>query len=122
MILSLKEYEGQLQQIARAEQEAWSIKHEAEKTLRSVRSDAQRKVQEAEAKAAKVVADLEEELEEERCENSYQCGLNENLLRIARERANADRKLKPKKDHTGYLVVVTGDREYCYRSEKNGIR
>lgn len=30
----------------------------------------------------------------------YLAGLNENLLRIARERANADRKLKPKKEHT----------------------
>lgn len=87
-----------------------------------MRSDAQRKVQEAEAKAARAVADLEEELERERCENSYQRGLNKNLPRIARERANADRKLKPKKDHTGYLVVVTGDREYRYRSGKNGIR
>lgn len=118
VILTLKEYEGQLQRIARAEQEARSIKYEAEKTLRSVQSDAQRKIQAAEAKAAKAVADLEGELEEERCESSYQRGLNENLLRIARERANADRKLKPKKDHTGYLVVVTGDREYRYRSGK----
>lgn len=118
VILTLKEYEGQLQRIATAEQETRSIKYEAEKTLRSVKSDAQYKIQAAEAKAAKAVADLEGELEEERRESAYQRGLNANLLRIARERANADRKLKPKKEHTGYMVVVTGDREYRYRSGK----
>ena len=32
-------------------------------------------------------------------------GLNRNLLRISRERANADRRLSPKKEHDGYLVL-----------------
>lgn len=118
VILTLKEYEDQLQRIAVAEQETRNIKYEAEKTLRSVRSDAQHKIQAAEAKATKAVADLEGKLEEERRESAYQRGLNTNLLRIARERANADRKLKPKKEHAGYMVVVTEDREYRYRSGK----
>ena len=42
-------------------------------------------------------------------------GLNENLLRIARERANADRKLKRKKEHTGYVVVSSTEKEYRYK-------
>jgi len=37
------------------------------------------------------------------------------LLRIARERANADRKLKPKKEHTGYVVVSSMEKEYRYK-------
>ena len=45
----------------------------------------------------------------------YLAGLNENLLRIARERANADRKLKPKKEHTGYVVVSSTEKEYRYK-------
>lgn len=32
-------------------------------------------------------------------------GLNRNLLRICTERANADRKINPKKQHDGYLVL-----------------
>ena len=32
-------------------------------------------------------------------------GLNRNLLRICRERANADRNIRPKKQHDGYLVL-----------------
>lgn len=118
VILTLKEYEKQLRRIVTAEQEARDIRYEAEKTLRSVRSDAQHRIQAVEAEAAKTVADLEEELEEERRESAYQRGLNENLLRIARERANADRKLKPKKEHTGYVVIASEEKEYRYRSGK----
>jgi hypothetical protein len=32
-------------------------------------------------------------------------GRNEKLLRIIRERANADRELRPKKEHTGYVIT-----------------
>ena len=32
-------------------------------------------------------------------------GLNRNLLRICRERSNADRNIRPKKTHDGYLVL-----------------
>ena len=56
-----------------------------------------------------------EELERAHEEGVYLAGLNENLLRIARERANADRKLKPKKEHTGYVVVSSTEKEYRYK-------
>lgn len=39
--------------------------------------------------------------------------LNENLLRISRERANAKRNLKPKKQHAGYIVLSS--REIIWR-------
>ena len=48
---------------------------------------------------------MEEKLTRAEEEVSYQKGLNANLLRISRERANADRSLRPKKEHTGYAVV-----------------
>lgn len=46
----------------------------------------------------------------------YEKGLNENLRRISRERANADRKLKPKTEHTGYVVLSSKEIRYKYRS------
>lgn len=41
---------------------------------------------------------------------------NYNLIRIAKERANADRGLQPKKDRSGYFLqnMVTTDRKYLY--------
>ena len=44
--------------------------------------------------------------------------LNYNLLRINKERANAKRGLKPKKEHTGYIVL--NQEEACLRFQKEG--
>ena len=63
---------------------------------------------------------MEGELEEERRESAYQRGLNKNLLRIARERANADRKLKPKKEHTGYVVVASEEKNTAIGTGRSG--
>ena len=65
----------------------------------------------------KRIRELEQELKDVRRECEHQRDLNENLLRISRERANADRKIKPKKENTGYAVLRTEEREIsCRRS------
>lgn len=115
VILTDKEYTQQLQKISVAEQEVRNTKYDADREIRQVRSDAQRRVSAAETEAEQRVGTLEQELATAQKEVEYQRGLNANLLRISKERANADRKLKPKKDHTGYVVVVTEDKEYRYR-------
>ena len=46
-------------------------------------------------------------------------GMNENLLRISKERANADRKLPKKKEHTGYVVTYSAEKEYRYKVNRN---
>ena len=58
---------------------------------------------------------MEQKLDAERSESDYQRRLNENLLRISRERANADRRLRPKKEHTGYVVVSSAEKEISYK-------
>ena len=55
-------------------------------------------------------------------EAKHQRGLNANLLRISKERANADRKLKPKKEHTGYVVASSEEKEYRYRDGRKWKR
>lgn len=118
VILSLKEYNELHRRIAVAERESRNTKYEAEKRMQRLENDARYKIQAAEASAAQKVADMKEELENERRESAYQRGLNKNLLRIAKERANADRKLKPKKEHTGYVVAASEEKEYRYRDGK----
>ena len=51
-------------------------------------------------------------------EIEYLRRLNENLLRISKERANAERKLKPKKGHTGYVVLNSKEKEYRYKVDR----
>lgn len=119
VILKEKEYEQQLRKISMAEQEARNAKYDADREIRQVRSDAQSRVSAAVAEADQRVKALEQELATAQKEVEYRRGLNANLLRISKERANADRKLKPKKDHTGYVVVVTENKEYRYRSGRS---
>lgn len=116
VILALKEYEKLLQEKARAEQEARSTKYSAEREIEEAKRAARYTAQKAAEEARQTVADMEEALAAERAESAHQRALNANLLRIAKERANADRKLKPKKEHTGYVVVVSEEREYRYRN------
>lgn len=59
---------------------------------------------------------VQKDLEEACRKIEYLNGLNKNLLRIARERANADRKLRPKKTHTGYVVLTSSEKEYRYKT------
>jgi hypothetical protein len=111
VILPLKEYDGLLQKISQAEQETRNEKRRAEEEKRDSLNREQQTIQ----KANQVIEKWMKALEKEKAESAYQKGLNENLLRIARERANADRKLKPKKEHSGYVVVVSAEKIYRYK-------
>ena len=122
VILKLKEYNKLLQEKARAEQKARNTKYNAERAIDKAKREASCTVQKAAEEARQTVADMKEVLAAERAESAHQRALNVNLLRIAKERANADRNLKPKKEHTGYVVVVSEAREYRYRSGKKWNR
>lgn len=112
VILTLKEYEGLLQKISQAEQETRNEKRKVEEEKGASLYREQQTIQ----KANQAIEKWMKALEKEKAESAYQKGLNENLLRIARERANADRKLKPKKEHTGYVVVVSSEKIYRYKN------
>ena len=122
VILKLKEYNKLLQEKARAEQKARNTKYNAERAIDKAKREAICTAQKAAEEARQTVADMKEVLAAERAESAHQRALNVNLLRIAKERANADRNLKPKKEHTGYVVVVSEVREYRYRSGKKWNR
>lgn len=119
VILTLKEYDQILRKKERAEQEARSTKYDAEKAIEAAKREAYYTAQKAAEEARQAVEDMEDALAAERAESAHQRALNANLLRIARERANADRKLKPKKEHTGYLVVFSGEKELRFKDGNN---
>lgn len=122
VILAANEYDDLLRKISVAEQNVRTTKHDAEKAIAQAERGAQYKAQQAAQEARQSVEAMEAELEAERAESAHQRTLNANLLRISKERANADRGLKPKKQHTGYGVVVSGEKEYRYRSGSRGWR
>ena len=122
VILKLKEYEKLLREQTRAEQEARSAKYSAERAIEEAKRDARYTAQKAAEEARKMVAGMECALAAERAESAHQRALNANLLRIAKERANADRKLKPKKEHTGYLVVFSGEKEHQFKDGNRRVK
>ena len=71
--------------------------------------------QETQKKINEAVARAEQAEEEAR----YQTELNKTLLEISKNRANADRKLRPKKEHSGYVVVSSTEKKYKYKDGRN---
>lgn len=69
-----------------------------------------------------MAAGMESALAAEKAESAHQRALNANLLRISKERANADRKLKPKKEHTGYLVVSSEETDHQYKDGNRRVK
>lgn len=115
VILTKKEYETFLREITASKQEASAAKYGAERAIAEAKRNAAYTAQQAAEEARKAVEHMEAALAAERVESAHQRALNENLLRIAKERANANRKLKPKKKHTGYGVVFSGEKEHRYK-------
>lgn len=114
VILSLKEYNDLLREISQAKQEVRNERSKADDDKKENERRLKLMAQEHEQTIEKWRAALEAE----RAESAHQKGLNEHLLRVARERANADRKLKPKKEHTGYVVVVSSEKIYRYKNRQ----
>ena len=67
------------------------------------------------------IRELEQKLGDVQKDNKDYKALNENLLRISRERANADRKIKPKKGNTGYVVLRSEEREITYKKSNGDL-
>lgn len=121
VILTLEEYDQQLQKISVAEQEARNTRYNANREIQQERSYAESQISAAKAAAAKEVEELKAELAAEQAESALQRGLNANLLRVARERANGERKLKPKKEHTGYVVVSSMEKEHRFKGTNQSM-
>lgn len=115
VILSKNEYSTLLQEKVRAEQAKRIAEGEAREKIRMSEQELKYRTDVAEKWAADKIQQVEQAMEAEKRENTYLRGLNENLLRISRERANADRQLRPKKEHTGYVVVSSAEKESSYK-------
>lgn len=114
-ILTRKEYNNQEIELRVAKAGKSEAEEKAQKEVNRANAEAKRDINEAYKAAAEQVEEVKRELAVANDEISYQRRLNENLLRINRERANADRKLKPKKEHTGYVVCSSSEKDYTFR-------
>ena len=121
--MSIKEYRELLDSVRSAEKSAANTQAKAEDRIAGIREKAKEKIEEArrqaEAEAEKRISaaqdaarrikkeatSLQEQLAEAQTAVQNEKALNENLLRIMRERANRARGIQPKKRHDGYTVL-----------------
>ena len=122
VILTRKEYNEQGIELRVAKAGKSEAEEKARKNIDRANAEANRKINEAYKAADEQVEKIKKELAAANAEIEYQRGLNENLLRINRERANSDRKLKPKKEHTGYVVCSSSERDYTYRINRKNYK
>ncbi len=118
VILTLDEYNKSLQQIRVAEYNARTSADNAEKLVARAKRDANAKITAAENESEKAIEAAAVEIAEAQAETERYKKLNQNLIRIAKERANSDRKLKPKKEHTGYVVLNSRGSDYKYKVDR----
>lgn len=121
VIVTLDEYDGLLRDVRQAQRSAQQTKEEAASQIARIKQETEAEAHRAAENAAKQVKAVEGLLDEEKRRRAYQERLNSNLLRISKERANADRKLKPKKTHTGYAVTFSAEKEYRYRERRTTV-
>lgn len=114
VVIQKEEYADLQQQIADLKWQHRKERGEAEQKLKHQQADYERKIQ-------KIKKELEDDVAYWKNKAAEYQDLNSNLLRIAKERANAKRGLKPKKQHDGYLPVTTGSYFERFRTGKDII-
>ena len=139
-IESMKEYQSDVAKLRKAEDAVSQAKRDAEtrvqqayasanKQLKQYQEEADQKAErrvsaalEARKEAENRLLEAVERAERAEAELKRQKYLNGNLKRIARERANQDRNIRPKKEHDGYLVMSSRqwveNYEYTYTDEE----
>lgn len=121
VLLELREYDQLLWKISEAEQDARTAKYKAEKEIAAAKQDAAQKAYQTKQEAQIQIEQIQQKLLNERAECAHQRELNANLLRISKERANAERGLKPKKERPGYVVVHSEEKEYSFRDGRKRV-
>ena len=102
VILTLNEYKKIVRERDEAIRTVGIERQNADRQMNEEKKNAAYQIRQVRDQAVKEIAEMQGALAQAQKDAAYQRHLNENLLRISRERANADRGLKPKKEHTGY--------------------
>ena len=121
VILTLDEYDKLHQRIRTAIDNGERAKDEAAQAAATSASNAEKAVRKIQEEAAQKIEQMQKRLTVEQEAKIYQMGLNQDFKRIARERANADRGIKPKKERSGYVVLSSRQKKYKYKENRHDM-
>ena len=118
VILTLNEYKKIVRERDEAIRTVGIERQNADRQMNEEKKNAAYQIRQVRDQAVKEIAEMQGALAQAQKDAAYQRHLNENLLRISRERANADRGLKPKKEHTGYVVMNMQEKKLQRKNRK----
>lgn len=121
IVLTLDEYDELHQRVRAAINDGKRVKEEAAHAAAVSAANAETAVKKIQEDTALKIEQLQSKVEAERAGKEYQIGLNQNFKRISRERANADRGIKPKKERSGYVVLSSRQKKYRYKKSRDGM-
>lgn len=126
---SVSEYNEMMQELSSLRRQLLDEKAAHQRDVKDINARAVRYKSKADAEAQRKVDDALSQIaranaraEAAEAEKQRQANLNNNLLRITRERANAKRGLQPKKEHSGYRFSgkIMQKKTICGHDKKEG--
>lgn len=117
--ITVKEYDDLLKRISTAKENAENAKkkqYQAEDQMREGIKQAKREAEETIENGKKAIAAEVQQLKEDKI---YAENEREQLLEIMKNRANAKRGIKPKKQHDGYVVLRSEQYEFSHQLSKS---
>lgn len=120
IIMTVYEYEEMKKDLRYAQNEAREIKEKSEAEIEMYKLKTNKIVSDEKENAKKVVEAFQNEFNKAKNEIDRLNDLNNNILRINKEYANSKRGLKPKKIHSGYVVLDSEQYTYNFRYWSNG--
>lgn len=96
------------------------LKQEHKNEIKDNETAANKKINDAKAQADKRVAEANAETDKHESRADSFESMNQNLIRILTERANAKRGLIPKKEHIGYLFLTAEDYTFTFKCGVSG--
>lgn len=115
IILTLEEYNILVRDLRIAQDEIQSTIASANSKIVAYKKKAEELIKQERDNTKRCIEASQRDLKEAQNEIDRLNDLNANMLRIAKERANARRGLKPKKIHNGYLVLDSSQHNYIFR-------
>lgn len=105
VILGIDEYDNLQMELYNFKKEKEIIIKKANNEIRQCIAQKDEHVKDIVGQARKRIESLQNDFKKANNEITRVNGLNANLKRICKERANAKRGIKPKKEHHGYLII-----------------
>lgn len=120
MLYTVEEHKEKDNRISDLEQSIIDLKDEHNQELNKTIKEAKQHIKDTNDNAEEKIREIKIELNKAIDKINHLENINSNLIRVAKERANAQRKLQPKKQHCGYLLQQVEEAVFIHKDTDSG--